>query len=221
MMIKILPIFIVIVLISTIMTIFLYHGRRINQRTLKERMINEQKVWLAYNHSAENRERIIHFIQKLEKMDRIEPPFVMEYANFSFLKDNEGEYMGWHLIWKEEGFVTKGIRLRYDPDLSSKIIMEIPFPKDIWDFDTDHRLKKSFARRFTFKIVPLKDAGWMNTETYGTLLPPDYFNTPIFVSLYDSRGKECEPILYEGVVKLIGGSRATELVDPNVKLWTQ
>jgi hypothetical protein len=200
--------------------VFFFNRGKNDRRPLKERMIEQEKRWLSYHHSTEDREVIKAFIRRLDKMDRVDPPFVLESARFQFLKNSEGEYMVWGLNFREDGFVTKGIRLRDKSQLSSQVIKEIPFPEDIWDFDTHHELKNDFGRLFAFKIIPGKETRWKQSNIFFTTFPSINFDNQIYVTLYDSQGKECEPILCERIRELIGKHHTAELTEPNVKLWT-
>jgi hypothetical protein len=192
----------------------------VDRRPLKDRMIEKEKQWLSYHHSSEDRDVIKTFIQKLEKMSRIDPPYVLKHVRFSVLKNNEGEYMYWTLNWVEDGFVTKGFRLRHDPQLSSTIIKEIPFPENMWNRGDEKELKTWFNRGFCFVILPQSDSKWIDSLKYGTLFPSGFFDNPIYITLYDSQGRECEPILCEKIKEVIGKHHTVELTEPNVKLWT-
>lgn len=188
---------IIIILSLAVLIGFFVYEKRIDRRPLKVRMIEEEKRWLSYNHSEERREFIKNIIQRLEKMDQIDPPFIIQRAEFSVLEKSDGEYMGWGIGFSEDGFVTKGIRLRDDSQLSSRIIKEIPFPEDIWDYDIHNELKNCFARTFHFEVIPGQETKWIQSNLLSTSFPSEFFENSIYISLYDSQGRECEPILCE------------------------
>jgi hypothetical protein len=211
----------VICIVLFILKDYLEDNNRTQSLSLKEKIIQEEKgyIYNAFNspngsqlESIDNSNR---FILRLQSMKKIEPPFILKYAGISMQKDNQEEYIGCTFVWYEEGHNTKGFRIK---NSSQKIIKNVSFPKDFWNYNNTAPETEKLAISFGFKIIPGKETKWLRHNLLMTTVPPDVFVSPVYLTLYDSQGVECESVECERITKLSGKGSAV-LTEPNLILW--
>ncbi|MCX5637100.1 MAG: hypothetical protein NTX52_05330 [Planctomycetota bacterium] len=186
-------------LVCILLIILAYHF--ISKPSLKDRMIEElhwEEVLTPYPKNDAQRKMIANskiYIERIQKMKTIEPPFVLLSVRYAIRNDSEDDSTGWTFGWLEDGFAAKGFRIRTTPQINSAILVEVPFPEDIWDWVKELKLKKSVRRYFSFKMVHGEKVEWLDYDLLSLPLSIDTFRSSVYISLYDSKGKECEPIL--------------------------
>ncbi|HML76486.1 MAG TPA: hypothetical protein PKB02_18485 [Anaerohalosphaeraceae bacterium] len=220
-MIKKVIVFIPIGVIICIVLFILNHWYIGRPLSLKEKIIQEEKgyVYNAFNPPSESQKESIEkskkFISRLENMDKIEPPFVLKSADFSVQKDSHGEYVGCTIIWYEDGYNTKGFRIK---NTSQEILKDVSFPEEFRDYNNTASKTEKLARAFSFKIIPGKETKWSSHNLLMMTVPSDVFESPVYLTLYDSQGVECESVQCERIMKLSGKGSAVS-TEPNLILW--